>query len=772
MRGFYLHGAAMREGDRHTNAVSQCLKQVARNIRPTCASLAIAYSLTSSSAHAQGNDGLYWIERLNSITVTATRTPIEIADAPATVAVITDREIADNMVTDIKDLVRFEPGVSVRRAPARFGAALGTTGRAGNEDFNIRGIGGNRVLIQVDGIRSPQGFSFGAQAAGRGGYTDVGLVKSVEILRGPGSALYGSDGLSGVVSFTTSDPVDLIAPGETFGGFARAQYSSDDEEFAETMALAGQFGDWSALLAYTRRDFQELDNQGAVDGVGEARTRPNPQDGESNALLGKLAWSNGGHRVRLTGEYLKTKLFTDILSGQGPAFLFGPSPSWIVDDLTARDRTERTRLSLDWTWEGDGAIDYAHIAAFWQDGKDVQFTDEDRSPVSATPRPDRERLNTFENRIYGFTAEARSDFTTGTIGHRLTYGGDVSWTRQKGLRDGVEPPFGETFPTRAFPVTDFTLGGLFLGDEISLLDDKLLLYPALRFDFYDLDPTADPLLPTFTAEGQSDSRLSPKIGAVAKLGDAVRLFANYAQGFRAPTPSQVNNFFENLAFGYTSAPNPDLGPERSESWEGGIRLVSRNAGLSVTAFHADYRDFIDQQVVSGSFTPMDPAVYQWVNVGRVEVRGIEAKADFRSENGFTGRFAIAYAKGDEKLPGGGSAPLASIDPLNVVLGVGYRDPEGRFGGELIATHHARKELSRTDGVCTSECFRPDAFTILDLTAFYRPLEELTLRAGIFNITDETYSYWSDVRGLSASSTITDAYTRPGRNASVSLSYRF
>ena len=280
------------------------------------------------------------------------------------------------------------------------------------------------------------------------------------------------------------------------------------------------------------------------------------------------------------------------------------------------------------------------------------------------------------------------------------------------------------------------------------------------------------MLPTFTGAGQKDSRVSPKIGAVAKVTGNLRLFANYAQGFRAPTPSQVNNFFENLAFGYTSAPNPDLGPERSESWEGGVRITGRHAGLSITAFHADYRDFIDQQVVAGSFTPSDPAVYQFVNVARVKVKGAEAKADFRAENGFTGRFAIAYAKGDEKLPGGGNVPLASIDPLNLVLGLGYRDPKGRFGGELIMTHHARKELSRTTGTCSDECYRPDDFTILDATAFWRLGDALTLRAGIFNITDETYSYWSDVRGLSAGSTVTDAYTRPGRNASASLSYRF
>lgn len=706
-------------------------------------------------------------ENDEQIVVTATRIPLQIADAPATVTVIDDEQIADELATDIKDLVRYEPGVSVRRAPARFGAALGATGRARNEDFIIRGIGGNRVLIQVDGIRSPQGFSFGAQDAGRGGYTDVSLVKSVEILRGPASALYGSDGLAGAISFTTSDPVDLIEPGSRFGGFVRASYSSADEEFTETAALAGIFGDVSAMLSYTRRDFQELENAGEVDGLGSGRTLPNPQDGTSDAFLGKLVWDTGAHRVRLTGEYLETEVATDVLSGQGPAFLFGPFPSWIVDDLTALDTTERGRVSLDWTYAGEGVIDYAHAAAYYQDGQDVQFTDEDRSPVGATPRPDRERLNTFENEVYGASAEARSVFGNDAFRTTLAFGGDISWTRQEGLRDGTEPPFGEVFPTRAFPATDFMLGGLFLASEFTFFDGALTLFPALRYDFYDLDPTDDPLLPEFAGSAQSDDRLSPKLGVTVKLADEVLLYANYAQGFRAPTPYQVNNFFENLAYGYTSLPNPDLGPETSESWEGGIKFSTEAVSLQLAAFTADYDDFISQQVVGGSFTPMDPAQYQFVNYDAVAIEGVEAKANFRMENGFYSRFAIAYADGDILSPGQAPAPLDTIDPLNLVLGIGYRQPQGRFGGELIATHHARKPLDETDGG-----YRPDAFTILDATAFFAVTDALKLRAGIFNIFDEKYAYWQDVRGLSATSTTTDAYTRPGRNASVSLSFQF
>src|SRR3546814_12418392 len=74
--------------------------------------------------------------------------------------------------------------------------------------------------------------------------------------------------------------------------------------------------------------------------------------------------------------------------------------------------------------------------------------------------------------------------STGAITHRLVFGGDISKTRQRGLRDGTVPPFGEVFPTRAFPSTDFTRAGLFAGDEISIADGRLILYPPLRFDWY------------------------------------------------------------------------------------------------------------------------------------------------------------------------------------------------------------------------------------------------------------------------------------------------
>lgn len=714
------------------------------------------------AAEAADADVLAEAAAAPAITVTATRAPTPAEDVPAIVTVIDAEQIADLLASDVRDLVRFEPGITVRRAPSRFGAAFGATGRDGNAGFNIRGLEGNRVLIQVDGIRIPDGFEFGAQAAGRGDYVDLGLVRAVEILRGPASALYGSDGLAGAISFLTSDPEDVLRGDDSFGGHVRTAYDSADQQFSHSLLAAGRSGDWSALIAYTRRDGEELDNRGTVDVPNLNRTTPNPQDTRTDAILGKLVWApDARNRFRLTAEYNDNRIATNVLSGVAA----NPARPTDVIGLAARDEVTRSRISLDWRHESGGWIEFLQASIWYQDGENRQFAAEDR--LSA---PDRTRLNTFENRVVGAILELRSRFETGPLSHRLVYGVDGSITRQAGFRDGTVPPVGESFPARAFPVTDFTLAGAFLSDQIEL--GPVTLHPALRFDHYALDPQDDPLLAGFVAARQSGSRVSPKFGVVVKIADNARLFGNYAQGFRAPSPTQVNNFFFNPILNYTSLPNPDLRPEISETWEAGLRLGEGSVTATLNAFTGRYRNFINQELISGTLRPGDPGVFQFVNLTRVSIDGAEARLDARAANGLTGRLAIAYATGDEIRPDGSRRPLITINPLNVVAGLGWRDPGDRFGGELILTHSARKAAGRAEGLCTGPCFRPPAFTILDATAYARIGERFILRAGLFNLTDERYAWWADVRGLPASSTVTDAFTQPGRNVSVSLTARF
>ena len=144
------------------------------------------------------------VHELDREVVVATRAARALADVPNTVDVIDRKTMDERLVRDLKDLFRYEPGISV---PSGFG-------RFGIGDIRIRGLGGNRVLIQTDGIPVPDAFSIGSFSNANRNFVDLDTLKQVEVLRGPGSSLYGSDALGGVVSFRTKDPEDYLTAGK------------------------------------------------------------------------------------------------------------------------------------------------------------------------------------------------------------------------------------------------------------------------------------------------------------------------------------------------------------------------------------------------------------------------------------------------------------------------------------------------------------------------------------------------------------------------------
>ncbi|MDP3084128.1 MAG: TonB-dependent receptor plug domain-containing protein, partial [Rubrivivax sp.] len=148
---------------------------------------------------------------LQVVVVSASRYEQFASDLALSMDVIGSRQLEQGQMMDIRDAAKALPNVSVKRAPARFsvtgrGNAVGADGNAG---FSIRGQGGNRVTMLVDGIRLPRSYINGSNAFGRDS-VDLGLVKRIEIVRGPTSALYGSDGLAGLVNFISHEPADFL----------------------------------------------------------------------------------------------------------------------------------------------------------------------------------------------------------------------------------------------------------------------------------------------------------------------------------------------------------------------------------------------------------------------------------------------------------------------------------------------------------------------------------------------------------------------------------
>lgn len=526
--------------------------------------------------------------RLDEVTVSATRSERRVDQVPATVTVIPAAQIEQSGARDLKDVFRDELDVSVRAAATRFTAAGAATGRAGNEGINIRGLEGNQVLMLVDGIRVPNSFSFGSFATGRGDYLDVDGLKTVEVLRGPASTQYGSDGLAGAVSFRTLDPSDLLKPGQSVGGFARASYASVDRSWSNTLGWASTNERWQGMLLGSYRQGHEVANQGSNAALNLNRTEPNPVDYRNGYLLGKAVLRlDATQQLGFAFETQKRRQDTEVYSARAAA----PLSSTSAIDLDTRDHIERQRVSLEHRFNDLNAelIQRAETRLYWQDAKVRQYAVEDRYTAA-----DRTRDNTYRSKVLGFSTLLESNLT-GWLNQRLTYGADWSRSRISGVRDGTVPPSGETFPTKPFPDTDHVQAGAFVQSEIQA--GAFSVIPGLRFDHYSLSPSTAGY--SGTAVRLSGQAATPRLGVVWQLRPAFAPYGQWAKGFRAPTPDQVNNGFSNLASGYTTVGNAQLKPEHAESLELGFRGRLAQVRYSVAAFENRYRDFISQQAVGG-----------------------------------------------------------------------------------------------------------------------------------------------------------------------------
>lgn len=158
--------------------------------------------------------------RLQTITLSAERAAKNLLDVAMSISVI-DRDTLDrHQVRDIQDMVRYEPGVSVDRQTS-------LTNPFGQlNSFNIRGVGGNRVQILVDGARVQERTTDGSRD-----FVDPFNMKSVEITRGPNSVLWGADALGGVVFFRTLDADDLLDGTKPWAVETKFGYDSFDKSF-------------------------------------------------------------------------------------------------------------------------------------------------------------------------------------------------------------------------------------------------------------------------------------------------------------------------------------------------------------------------------------------------------------------------------------------------------------------------------------------------------------------------------------------------------------
>ena len=726
---------------------------------------------------------------LQQITVSATRQADEVSKVPATVSVHTRAALDQQNVNDIRDLVRYEPGVS----------AGGAGNRAGTTGYNIRGIEGNRILTQVDGVEVPDSFFNGPYAQTERNYVDPEIVKRVEILRGPASVLYGSSAIGGAVSYFTLDPEDIIKPGQDHGARLKTGYSSKDDSWLTSGTLAARSGDFDGLLHVSQRNGHETESYGETGGTGLNRTRANPADASKTNVLAKVGWNYADEsRLAFTYEKYKSDVDTDQLSAVGGPFTASGTGLGFYRARQGNDTITRERFGVSHDFALETALaDHVKWQFNYQLAKTDQKTEEVYFPFAYTLLRTRDTL--YQERQWVLDVQADKAFSIADSDHLLTYGTTLKRQKVTGSRSGTATCLTATGTCAAvgvggslassalakvsdFPDPTVDTYALFAQDQISW--QQWAFTPGLRYTNTQLKPHAtDAFLASVASDpnGSFDDstriwhKFTPSFGVTYALDDHYTWYGQFSEGFRTPSAKSLYGRYENTTTGYIVKPNPGLKPEESRSYETGLRGNFDAGSFDLAVFYNQYKNFIDEDNVTNGATGL---TFQANNVRHAVIKGAELKGrlnldSFGAPQGLYARGSTAYMWGENQDTG---APLNTVNPLTSVLGLGYS--QARYGGELAWT--LVKRVSRVDESTfyapdNANKFKPQGYGVVDLTAFYALTPDLTVSGGVYNLANKKYWQWSDVRGydgVGEAGTLApaniDRLSQAGRNFAINL----
>nr|WP_239590531.1 TonB-dependent hemoglobin/transferrin/lactoferrin family receptor [Haemophilus influenzae] len=280
----------------------------------------------------------------------------------------------------------------------------------------------------------------------------------------------------------------------------------------------------------------------------------------------------------------------------------------------------------------------------------------------------------------------------------------------------------------------------------------------------------------------------------------LRLQLKYSKGFRAPTSDEMYFTFKHPDF--TILPNTNLKPEIAKTKEIAFTLHNDDWGfISTSLFKTNYRDFIDL-VYKGErkFEVGKPGdkgeisfdTFQNINRDSAVVKGIEinSKVFLGKMAKFMDGFNLSYKYTYQKGRMDGNIPMNAIQPKTMVYGLGYDHPSQKFGFNFYTTHVATKNPEDTYDIYAKERgerdttikWRSKSYTILDLIGYVQPIKNLTIRAGVYNLTNRKYITWDSARSIRSfgTSNVIDQKTgqginrfyAPGRNYKMSVQFEF
>ena len=706
------------------------------------------------------------------ISVTGTRSPRATKNVPASVKVTDKNEIDTRGITDLRDLFKYDAGVSIRSNATNY------TNNYGQHSINIRGMDKNRVLMQRDNINLPNRYSFSYEM-GRGDYVDLSTLKSVEVLKGPASSLYGSDALGGMVSYQSLYPEDLLGAEETFKIELPVKYDGSSNQTSGTTRIAVRDDDSGIEgVIVTTISYGEEDNVKADD-----KYIDDSEISKKNIYTNIVKNIDDYTRFNLIYENVDTKRNTI----QAKARLSSLYSS-VEEDVDVN--RWMGQLGYEYENEDSGKLfEYAKVNLYvqdaeWNDDAKVEYPGGFSRGSYSAPKSVVNDYR-YDDESKGLNIQFRSDSTSSGVNHEFTYGMDYSTTFNTRPRKKTTTQSGTTSIENIKDTADAdtTKYGFYLQDAITFdKADRLELIAGIRYDKYDIDAvtdsayenTVDSVGPVNPVVDLENSTVNPSLALIYNISPELSAFGKYSTAFRSPTHSELNTAHGNRFRGYYYLANPDLKPETSDNYEFGLKGDYSKLDFSLVSFISKYEDLIeDKSTRTGTDCtalirrPCDVIVPS--NVEDAEIWGIELNSEYNfkeDKTGFTLISSVAYSRGDD-TSGTEDKELTSIEPFKAILGLRYTDADNKWSTELTNTYvgDARTTTALEDNPSKS-------YSVLDLTSVFNVNERLSVDLGIFNLNDTRYFNYSTVKSQNSSSADVNRFSEPGRNVKAGFKFIF
>ena len=562
---------------------------------------------------------------LGAQTVTAKGYAADTLDTPQAVEIL-QAPAAGGTVSGA--LLRGKPGLAVQ--------ADGAWG----QNPVLRGLKKESVVVMVDGVRMNSAQPQGAIAS----FLDLGLLERAEVVKGPGSVLYGSGAMGGVVNLITPD-VGFSAE-EQFGGRIGARFSSVDKGVAGAALLTRSSENSALVLGMARRD---VDDYRSPDG------REDRTGYQSDTLLAKYR-----HKLNedLTLRVNLQRHEDEDVWYQGSARTGAgiPVPLGTATIHSPEQRRELYELGVD-ARLGEGTLSaevyrqeiFRQIRAF-----------------SSTKQRDYVR-----NDVTFVTdgAKAKYLFPVGQD-HLLTFGAELWRMRGDPERyiDNNPPAFDNNMRNDPFDKGEIESAGAFVQDEFTLGDTRIVA--GARFDRVTGDAQRKGMTQT-TGLDNADNNLSWSLAAIQPLDESLSAYANLGRAYRA---ADMRERFEDSARGdgYFHVGNPQLDPEVSTSFELGLKQHGVGLQYQLAAFYTRIDDYIAGRV-TGVVNPQNGLPFKLTeNLDKVTIYGIEGSASM-PVGAFVADVGFTWLRGENHQD---DEPLYQMPAPELTLGIGQPAERG------------------------------------------------------------------------------------------------